>query len=82
MSEHNDIRDRGSTLVEVVVTIVLIGTVVVGLPATRMSVIASSTRTRARNRDGHAQRGDRVQRAPQICSYRRSRRRRASQTGR
>lgn len=64
-------RDRGMTLIEVLVTIVLIGTVVVGiLAATQASIIASRTsRDAARVQSALVSAAERVERAGRDDGY-------------
>ena len=64
-------RDRGFTLPEVLITIVLMGTVLLAvLAAVQTNIVASSTsRAAARAESVIVNVADRVNRAPKVCDY-------------
>lgn len=64
-------NDRGFTLIELLITVVLIGTVVMGvLAAVQTNIIASSTsRSAARVESVVVNVADRINRAPSACDY-------------
>jgi Tfp pilus assembly protein PilE len=70
-ASHSHRRDSGSTFVEVLVTIVLLGTVVLGLlAATRTQIIASRTsREAAQIESALLAAAERVERAPRSEGY-------------
>lgn len=65
------VRDRGVTLIEILVTIVLTGTIVIAIMAAiRTSIVASSTVYEAAELETVLLNAtDRVDRAPQLCNY-------------
>jgi len=64
-------RDGGSTLIEIVITVVLMGTVVLAVMAAVVSAIGVSTtaRSAARVETAIVNAADRVNRAPKRCDY-------------
>lgn len=64
-------RDDGSSFVEVVISVVLIGTTLLALLGTMMASISSSTRSRSLSQVNTVLQNaaDRVNRAPQRCDY-------------